>query len=118
MEISWFDFILFSLAVFRLTRLFVFDQITSFLRAPFMMDYEETNDQGNKEIYVIPREGGLRGFIGELLSCYWCTGIWVAIGLWGLFELYPNFAEPFIIIAAIAGFAAIIESAIQSKNNN
>ncbi|MCM3110435.1 DUF1360 domain-containing protein [Lederbergia lenta] len=115
MKIEWIDFIIFGLAVFRLTRLVVYDRITSFVRAPFMKEYKETSEQGEQEIYLIPREHGLRGFIGELLSCYWCTGIWAAMGIWFLYDFMPKVAEPVIIILAIAGIAAIVETIIQSK---
>ncbi|MEK3887384.1 DUF1360 domain-containing protein [Bacillus sp. FSL K6-3431] len=118
MKIEWFEFILFGLAVFRLTRLIVFDRITSFIRAPFMKDHEEINEQGEKELYIVPREHGIRGYIGELLSCYWCTGVWVAIGMWFLYLQLPVVGEPVLIIMAIAGLAALIETMIQPKNIN
>lgn len=113
MDISFLQFSLISLAVFRLTRLIVYDKITYFIRSPFMMDYEVVNQEGEKEIYVVPKEGGVRGWVGELLSCYWCTGVWVAIGVFCLLFFCPTIGEPLILILAIAGAAAIVETIIQ-----
>ncbi|MCR2820972.1 DUF1360 domain-containing protein [Lederbergia panacisoli] len=113
MDITWIKFLLMSLAIFRITRLIVFDQITTFIRAPFLMEYEETNILGQKEEYLIPRVGGLRGWIGKLISCYWCTGVWTAIGVF-IFQFYfPVIMDPVILIFALAGMAAIIETIIQ-----
>ncbi|MBS4193667.1 DUF1360 domain-containing protein [Lederbergia citri] len=113
MDISWIKFVLMSLAIFRVTRLIVFDKITAFIRAPFLMEYEETNLLGEKETYLVPREKGLRGWIGKLISCYWCTGIWVATAVF-IFQWFFSFiVDPILIIFALAGMAAIFESIIQ-----
>ncbi|MFC5463981.1 DUF1360 domain-containing protein [Lederbergia graminis] len=113
MDISWLQLVLIVLAVFRITRLIVYDQITAFIRAPFMEEYEEEMEGGETEVYLIPRSKGIRGWIGELLSCYWCTGVWVAIAVFILWKFNPNIAEPVILIFAFAGGAAIIETIIQ-----
>ncbi|WP_249315295.1 DUF1360 domain-containing protein [Bacillus sp. FJAT-49711] len=113
MDITWLKFLLMSLAIFRITRLIVFDQITAFIRAPFLMEYEETNILGQKETYLLAREGGLRGWIGKLISCYWCTGIWVALGTFILYMYFPIIMDPIILIFALAGMAAFIETIIQ-----
>ena len=78
-----------------------------------MMEVEEEDEMGNMEVFLVPREGGLRGWIGELLSCHWCTGIWSAIALYGLYMIYPSFMQAVILIMAIAGFAAFIETLVQ-----
>ena len=70
-----------GLAVFRLTRLIVFDKIMEPFRRPFFTEIEEKDEQGKVEIYLIPKEKGIRSWIGELLSCYWCTGFWVSLCL-------------------------------------
>jgi Protein of unknown function (DUF1360) len=112
-NITFFTFLLLSLAAFRLTRLIVFDKITEFIRNPFFDEIEEVNENGEVEIYYIPKKSGLRHFFGELLSCYWCTGIWAAAGLVGLYFLLPGIAQVIILILAIAGIAAILETIVQ-----
>lgn len=116
MDISWLEYILFSMAVFRLTRLFVFDQIMEWLRSPFMDEYEEKNNEGETEVYVLPKKEGFRGWVGDLLSCFWCTGVWVSIGLYVMRFYLPIIYKPVVVVFAAAGLAAIMETWIQSKN--
>lgn len=113
MNMNFFTFLLLSLAVFRLTRLIVFDKITEFLRSPFFDEIEEVNENGEVEIYYIPKKSGWRHFFGELLSCYWCTGIWAAAGIIGVYFLLPDIAYVIILILAVAGIAAILETIVQ-----
>jgi hypothetical protein len=103
-------FFLMSLAVFRLTRLIVFDKITEFLRMPFLDEIEEKDEEGNIEIYLVPKQKGIRKWFGELLNCYWCTGIWVSIFLVVFYHFYPTIAEPIIVILAVAACGAILET--------
>lgn len=107
--ISIFEFILICLATFRLTRLIVFDTITVFLRKPFHEMIEETNEQGQVETYLHIKGEGLKFWIGELLSCYWCVGVWVSIILVAAYMMVPVFAGMTILILAIAAVASIIE---------
>jgi len=113
MNIDFFQFVLLALASFRLTRLFVFDKITEFIRNPFFNEVEEENEQGVKEVYYLPKETPIKKFFGELLSCYWCTGIWSSTGLVLIFYLLPTYSKPVILVLAIAGLASILESIVQ-----
>ena len=113
MDIDFFAFILLGLSAFRLTRLLVFDQITAFIRDPFLNEVEEIDEYGKLETYLVPKDGKVKGFIGELLSCYWCTGVWSSIGLCVFYLMYPTVAFPLLLILAVAGLAAIIETLIQ-----
>lgn len=109
---NWLQFTLFSLATFRLTRLLVFDQIMNPFRKIFIEEIEYVDESGNKSIYVKPKSGYIRNFIGELLSCYWCTGIWCSIFFFCLNWWNEQIAEIFITIFAIAGMGAFIETMI------
>lgn len=113
MEISWIEFILLLLASFRITRLFVFDRITEFIRKIFLAEVEEKNEQGETEVFIVPKSGIVRGFFGELISCYWCTGVWVAGFLTILYYLFPTICEPFVLLFAIAGAASLVEACLQ-----
>ncbi|MFD2679729.1 DUF1360 domain-containing protein [Bacillus seohaeanensis] len=113
MELNFFQLLIMGLAVFRMTHLIVFDKITEFLRAPFFDEEKEISESGEEEIYLIPKKGGWKGFIAELISCYWCTGIWVTVGLYIGYSWIPIIAGPFITILAVAGVAAILESVVQ-----
>ncbi|OIK11169.1 sporulation protein [Bacillus sp. MUM 116] len=114
MEINLLQFIILGLAAFRLTRLLVFDKITEFLRNPFFTEVIEENDQGEIEVYYVPKETPIKRFFGELLSCYWCTGIWSSTALVLLNYFYPDISAPIVMILAIAGFASILETIVQN----
>lgn len=118
MDINFFEFIILALACFRLTRLIVFDKITEFLRNPFFDEIEEENEDGLKEIYYTPKTTPVKKFIGTLLSCYWCTGIWVSAGVTAGYFLLPAYFLPIILVFAIAGLGAIIESLVQLWMDN
>ena len=107
------DLILLSLASFRLTRLIVYDKITAFLRKPFFDEIEEKNEKGEAEIYIIPKKSGIKGWIGELLSCYWCTGIWSAVIIVAASFFFSYWSNPVIVVLARAGLASVIETIIQ-----
>ena len=111
---SVFDFILLALASFRLTRLVIFDKITEFIRRPFFVEWTEVNEDGEEETYIRPKEKGIQSWIGELLSCYWCMGVWSSIGLYGGFIFFPSIFQPIIVIFAIAGLAAFIETLVHA----
>lgn len=111
-NITLMELMLFALASFRLTRLIVYDQITEFLRKPFLEEQIEIED-GKEEIYVVPKDHLILGFFGKLLTCHWCTGIWSAIIIFAAYSLYPGAAVPILLILAVAGLAAIIETIVQ-----
>lgn len=113
MDIGWLDFLIICLASFRLTRLIVFDKITEFLRAPFLQEEVFVNEHGGKEVFYVPRKGVIRKFIGELVSCTWCTGIWSSASLYLGYLFFPAFAVPVIMILAIAGAAQVVELTVQ-----
>jgi hypothetical protein len=100
MHITLMDFIILTLASFRLTRLFVYDRIFQSLRNPFFDEFEEDG-----ETYLQPN-----GFIGELLSCHWCTGFWCAVVVCIPYFLFGM--GLITLIFAVAGLASLIQWAI------
>ena len=113
MEISWFEFLIIAFATFRFTHLLVFDSIADFIRRPFMTVKEKTLDTGEVFEIVSAKGKGVRKFTGELLSCYWCTGVWIAAIFVGLFVWIPHFIWPVFIVLAIAGIASFLESILK-----
>ncbi|WP_209125538.1 DUF1360 domain-containing protein [Alkalihalobacillus sp. BA299] len=111
--ISPFEFILLLLASFRLAHLVVFDQIMAPLRNPFHQITTETLSDGTVASYLEVKGSGVRKFIGELIACYWCTGIWTAAFLYFGFIIYPTVFLPIVIIFAIAGCGSVIEAVVQ-----
>ncbi|MDX8362525.1 DUF1360 domain-containing protein [Cytobacillus sp. IB215316] len=104
-----FEFVILFLASFRLTRLIIYDTITAFLRKPFHEVIEEEQPNGAIVTYMQVKGTGLRAWIGELLSCYWCSGIWCTTFFYVGYLFWPFLFKPLIFIFAIAGCAAIIE---------
>jgi hypothetical protein len=70
------DVALFALATHKLSRLLAKDPVTSPLRAPFTR-FEGT--AGPAELREEVR-GGARKTVGELVTCPFCLGLWVATG--------------------------------------
>jgi uncharacterized protein involved in cysteine biosynthesis len=106
---SWFDFILLVFASLRLTRLIVYDKITEFIRSPFHSIIEEANPDGSTETFIEIRGNGIKYWIGELLSCHWCTGFWSALTLYLAYKFIPTISLPVITVFAIAGCASFFQ---------
>ncbi len=71
------DILLTGVATHKLSRLLSKDKATSFIRAPFTR-YQEPSGQG--EVSEEARGSGLRRAIGELVTCPYCLGQWIAAG--------------------------------------
>ncbi|MGQ7297095.1 DUF1360 domain-containing protein [Quadrisphaera sp. KR29] len=69
------DLALMSVAVFRTTRTLSKDAVLSPLRAPFTVF---SGPAGPGEVLEQPREGAVRHAVGELVTCPFCLGQWVA----------------------------------------
>lgn len=91
--VGWEQFLLLALASYRLTHLLVFDSITE----PIRQWFEE------------------RGWLGDLIGCYWCCGVWVSGALVGLLMLWPVPARVIILILAVAGGQSLIETLVQRR---
>jgi hypothetical protein len=110
-EMNWFDFVIVILAAFRITHLIVFDEIASIIRRPFISITECVDQDGNKDVVIEAKGEGVRHFIGSLLSCYWCTGFWVSVATVLVYFFIP-ILYPVLVIFAVAGAAAVIESKV------
>jgi hypothetical protein len=64
-------------------------------------------------IFILRKKAG-DGFFGNLLDCFYCLSIWVAIpfGLW----LGKDGLEKFLYWLAISGAACLLEQATAPKN--
>lgn len=75
---SWSDLALIAGATHKISRLVTKDPVTSPLRVPFTR-YEGTS--GPAELSEEVRGTGARKTVGELVTCPFCVGQWVATGL-------------------------------------
>jgi len=69
------DIALLGIATHKLSMIGAKDAVTSPLRAPFT---ELQEKESPKSVQETPRGEGLRRSIGELLTCQFCLGLWVA----------------------------------------
>jgi Protein of unknown function (DUF1360) len=74
-RVSPMDLTLCAAATHKLSRLLAKDPVTSPLRAPFT-EYE--GNTGPAELHEEARGHGAQKAIGEMLTCPFCTGMWIA----------------------------------------
>jgi len=108
-SISIFDVTLITLATFRITRLFVYDEVVDFLREAVLIPQKgEDMLTGEK---IVMREEPVRGprrTLAHLLGCPWCMGVWGALFL-TFFHLYFAWAWIVLLVLSIAGVATFIQ---------
>jgi len=95
------DVLLSAVATHKLSRLLAKDPVTSPLRAPFT-EYRGT--AGPAELKEDVRGRGAQKAIGELITCPFCTSVWVATGLTaGLVYLPRTTRLAIAALSAVAG---------------
>lgn len=106
------DYVLVTLASWRLVRLFINDSITKFFREQFW-DLEKV---GRGYELVKPKTGPRRT-VADLLSCPWCFGIWSAATIIFFYLITPYAVFPITILAigAVATFLQILSNLIGNK---
>ena len=95
------DLVLLGIATHKLSRLVTRDWVTAPLRAPFTA-YQGSTGAG--EVKETSRGTGLRRAIGDLMTCPYCSGAWIATGFVALFGFYPRLAR---ILAAVLAVEAL-----------
>lgn len=89
--------VLLALAVFRITRLIMQDEISEPFREWVWKKYPPNTTK-----------------IGYLISCPWCLSIWVAVFLVVLYVFVPWIAIPVAAVFALSAVAGLID---QKLNN-
>jgi hypothetical protein len=84
------DIVLLGVATRKIGRIITKDWVMSLLRAPFVHYVESA---GGGEVEERSRGTGLRGAIGDLLTCPWCIAPWVAGALYSLLLVNPRAAR-------------------------
>lgn len=85
-----------GLASYKLGRLIAKDPVASFVRAPVTEDPDATEPK---------REGAARA-LGELVTCPYCIGLWVASGLSYSLVLFPRQTR---LVTTIFGAQAVAD---------
>jgi hypothetical protein len=81
------DFAVLSAAAFKAARTLSHDEVTSFIRQPFVRG-DAHSGEGEE-----PVQGGLEQAIGELVTCSRCAGTWVAAALAATQVVAPRFGR-------------------------
>jgi hypothetical protein len=92
-----------ALAVIRLTRLVIADELTAPLRARLLGQRPATTrDLGGERILVVARPR-----LATFLSCPWCVSFWIAIGVVLMQAISPTaclYVTAVLAFSALAGF--------------
>src|SRR5919108_4167078 len=108
------DLVVLGAATFKASRTLARDEVTSFLRQPFVRG-DAHSGEGEE-----PVEGGMAQAIGELVTCTRCAGTWVAAGLASTQILAPRFGRLLTWSFAAAGandFLQAVFAALTNKSN-
>jgi hypothetical protein len=93
---TWLDLATLSAATFKAARTIARDDVTSFLREPFV----EGEPHDSEHEHPV-QTGGMEQAIGELVICSRCVGTWAAAGLATTQVLAPRFGR--MLTWALAG---------------
>ena len=108
------DLLMLGAATFKASRTISRDEVTSFIRQPFV----EGDAHGGDE-QPIP-SGDLHQAIGELVTCSRCVGTWVAAGLTTTQVVAPGFGRLLTWSLAAAGINDFLQAgfaALAHKSN-
>lgn len=100
--VSPWDLAVLALATHKLSRLLTKESVTSPLRAPFTT---YSDSAGEAEVHEQVRGEGPRHAVGELVTCPFCLGQWIATGFVGGLVFAPRVTR---LVAA--GFATLAGS--------
>jgi hypothetical protein len=108
------DLMVLGLAAYKASRTIARDEVTSFVREPFVQG--QAHEGGEEAVET----GDLRQAIGELVTCSRCIGTWVAAGLGTTQILAPRFGRLLTWTLATAGMNDWLQagfSALTAKAN-
>jgi hypothetical protein len=110
-EGSTLDLAVLAVATFKAARTITDDEVTSFLRQPFVEGAAHDGDEEPKET------GDVRQALGELLTCSRCIGTWAAAGLATGQVLAPRTARLLTWTLAAAGANDFLQAAFAALTN-
>ena len=102
------DLVVLSAATFKAARTLARDEVTSFLREPFVRGHAHSGE-GEE-----PVEDGMSQAIGELVTCSRCVGTWAAAGLAATQILAPRFGRLLTWSLAAAGANDFLQAAFKA----
>lgn len=129
MTIGWLGLVVCVFAAFRVTRFFTADSLMHAFRSRlyrwawvepdeadlYRLSYAmQTGSMDGVDECVdpMPRQGGLRTYVYELLTCAWCLGVWVSfavVAFWAWVVLDGVAVDAYLVTgAAVAGAQGLL----------
>lgn len=106
------DLLVLGAATHEISRILTTERVTRSLREPFV----ETTEDGREQ----PVAEGPRRAVGELLTCPYCVGPWIALGLSTSYMLAPAMTRTYatvLTMAAISDFLHRASAVVNAKRN-
>ena len=95
-RVAFGDVLRIGLASYKVGRLVARDEVTTWVRAPVTRDPDATE----------PKPRGLERALGELVTCPYCVGVWVASGLSYALVIFPRETR---LVTTIFGAQAVAD---------
>ena len=95
-RVGWGDVARIGLASYKVGRLIAKDEVTKFVRAPVTRDEEASE----------PEPQGWPRALGELVTCPYCVGLWIAAGFSYALVLFPRETR---FVTALFGAQAVAD---------
>jgi hypothetical protein len=92
-----------GVAIFKLSRLVTKEKVLRPVREPFVEDVEPG---AGSELNSKPARRGLKGAVGELLTCPFCISVWISTALMVLYAVAPRAAR---LVASAAAATAVAD---------
>jgi hypothetical protein len=105
------DLVLLGLATFKASRTVSSDEVTSFLREPFVSGHAKAGAEDPV------KTGDIRQAIGELVTCSRCVGTWIAAGLASTQIIAPQFGRLLTWTLATAGANDVLQASFAALSN-
>ena len=100
-----------ALATYKAARTLSRDEVTSFLREPFVEGRAHEGGESPLE------NGGMRQAIGELVTCSRCVGTWVAAGMGATQIVAPRFGRLLTWTLGAAGLNDFLQAGFAALTN-
>jgi Protein of unknown function (DUF1360) len=105
------DLVTLALATYKAARTLARDEVTSFLREPFVAGRAHEGGEDPVE------DGGMRQAVGELVTCSRCVGTWVAAGLGATQIVAPRFGRLLTWTLGAAGLNDFLQAGFAALTN-
>jgi hypothetical protein len=105
------DLVVLGAATFKASRTIARDEVTSFIRDPFVQG--EAHEGGEDPVET----GDMRQAIGELVTCSRCVGTWVAGGLTATQMVAPRLGRMLTWSLAAAGANDFLQASFAALTN-